>query len=230
MKGRWASALRAFGAISLKGWKLHQVWEQALSYTHCNLAAKFRPFLSQAEQAGLAAPHAGLQDCASALFHTQQSQHPSLSISHSDVAPQFLLELFFFFFFFHSPWGKKPIMEWKISAQTNFKCGKITSSWEQDPKEGLGCWTSLTPPLKHTLTHYGIRHNSTNRNFVNHSAYIICKSPSHSMGPSFHPYGSNYRIGTQSLWDKQKRKKWVSQDHCEYSPTSLHSDGHHQPP
>lgn len=66
--------------------------------THCNLAAKFRPFLSQAEQAGLAAPHPWLQDCASALFHTQQSQQPSLSISHSDVAPQFLLELFFFLF------------------------------------------------------------------------------------------------------------------------------------
>lgn len=39
------------------------------------------------------------------------------------------------------------------------------------------------------------------------------------MGPPCYPYGSNYRTGTQSLWENQKRKKWVSQDHCEHSPT-----------
>lgn len=128
-----------FAAISLKGWKLHQVWEGAHSYTQhlgCKIQALFIP-----GRAGLAAPHSGLQDCASALFHTQQSQHPSLSISHSDAAPQFLLELFFFFF--HSPWGKKQSWNGKFQLQQILNVAKSQAHGNRTQKRG--CWTSLTP-------------------------------------------------------------------------------------
>lgn len=190
---------------------------------------KFKPFLSQAEQAGLAAPHPWLQDVPQLCFtHSQANIPPSPSPTRTQ-----LHNFCWNFFFFIHPEVKKSSWNGKFQLKQILNVAKSQAHGNRTQKRG--CWTSLTPHSTSGSTskaYFDPLWNKTQfhkQELCKPLCIYYLQKPQPFNGSILPPIWIQLGIGTQSLWDNQKRKKWVSQDHCEHSPTSLHSEGHHQP-
>lgn len=124
----------------MEGWKLHQVWEGAHSYTQqlgCKIQALFIP--GRAGRSGSSTSMAA--GLCLALFQTQQSQHPlPLHLPLGCGSAIFAGTLFFFF---HSPWGKNQSWNGKFQLQQILNVAKSQAHGNRTQKRG--CWTSLTP-------------------------------------------------------------------------------------
>lgn len=109
------------------------------SPTHSNLAAKFRPFLSQAESGSSTSMAAGL--CLSFVSHTAKPTSLPLHLPLRHGSTIFAGTLFFFFFI--HPEVKNPSWNGKFQLKQILNVAKSQAHGNRTQKRG--CWTSLTP-------------------------------------------------------------------------------------